>query len=72
MKQLNKTGKLSTSMVNTAILAIVLLTVLFQLYAQLVPEAQTAGDTLNAYISKNNFNMAEQEYHLEVCLQALE
>ena len=40
MKQLNKTGKLSTSMVNTAILAIVLLTVLFQLYAQLVPEAQ--------------------------------
>ena len=48
MKQLNKTGKLSTSMVNTAILAIVLLTVLFQLYAQLVPEAQTAGDTLNA------------------------
>ena len=48
MKRLNKTGKLSTSMVNTAILAIVLLTVLFQLYAQLVPEAQTAGNTLNA------------------------
>ena len=44
----NKTGKLSTAMLNTAILGIVLLVVLFQLYSDLVPEAQTAGDELNA------------------------
>lgn len=47
-KQIGKKGKLSTSVLNTAILAIVLITVLFQLYATLVPEAQTAGDDLNA------------------------
>ncbi len=39
---------LTTDTLNTAILAIVLLVVLFKLYAQLVPEAQTAGDELNA------------------------
>lgn len=39
---------LSTGMLNQAILAIVLLVVLFKLYAQLVPEAQTAGDELNS------------------------
>jgi hypothetical protein len=44
---LHKKGKLSVGVLNTAILAIVLLTVLFQLYANLVPEAQTAGNTLN-------------------------
>jgi len=43
-----KKGKIGTGMLNTAILGLVLVTVLFQLYAQLVPEAQTAGDTLNA------------------------
>jgi len=43
----SKKGKLSTSMLNTAILAIVLLVVLFQLYAALLPEAQTAGNSLN-------------------------
>jgi hypothetical protein len=43
----SKKGKLSTGMLNTAILAIVLLVVLFQLYAELIPEAQTAGDSLN-------------------------
>lgn len=49
MKMLkSKLGKLSTSTLNSAILGIVLLVVLFQLYAQLVPEAQAAGDTLNA------------------------
>ncbi len=42
----SKAGKLSTSTLNTAILAIILLVVLFQVYAELVPEAQTAGDTL--------------------------
>lgn len=44
----SKVGALTTSTLNTAILAIVLLVVLFQLYAELVPEAQAAGDTLNA------------------------
>jgi len=44
----SKSGKLSTSMLNDAILGIVLLVVIFKLYATLVPEAQTAGDELNA------------------------
>ncbi len=43
-----KAGRLSTGVINTAILAIVLLTVLFQLYADLVPTAQAAGDELNS------------------------
>jgi len=42
----SKSGKLSTGILNSAILAIVLLVVLFQLYSQLVPTAQTAGNTL--------------------------
>ena len=42
-----KAAGLTTSVLNTAILAIVLLVVLFQLYADLVPVAQDAGDTLN-------------------------
>jgi len=48
MKKLNKAGALGTSTLNTAILAIILLVVLFQIYANLVPTAQTAGNTLNA------------------------
>ena len=48
MRKLHKKGKLNTGVLNTAILAIILLVVLFQIYAELVPEAQTAGDTLNA------------------------
>lgn len=48
MRKLNKAGKMSTAILNTAILSFVLLVVLFQLYANLVPEAQSAGDTLNA------------------------
>jgi len=48
MKMLkSRKGKLSTGMLNSAILAIILLVVLFQLYAELLPEAQSAGDTLN-------------------------
>jgi len=43
----SKAGKLNSGMLNTAILGIVLLVVLFKLYAELVPEAQTAGDELN-------------------------
>lgn len=39
---------ISTNVLSTAILAIVLLVVLFQLYSDLVPEAQAAGDSLNA------------------------
>ena len=48
MRKMNRKGKLNTGVLNTAILAIILLVVLFQIYAELVPEAQTAGDTLNA------------------------
>ena len=48
MRKMHKKGKLGTSVLNTAILAIILLVVLFQIYAELVPEAQSAGDTLNA------------------------
>ncbi len=44
----SKKAALNTGVLNTAILGIVLLVVLFQLYANLVPEAQTAGNTLNA------------------------
>ncbi len=43
----SKKGELSTNVLNTAIVAIVLLVVLFLLYAELVPEAQSAGQTLN-------------------------
>jgi len=44
----SRKGALGTGMLGQAILGIVLLVVLFQLYAELVPEAQTAGDALNA------------------------
>lgn len=44
----SKAGVLSTSVLNTAILAIILLVILFQVYAELIPEAQAAGNTLNA------------------------
>ena len=56
MKALMKSnkGKLGTSMLNTAILAIVLLVVLFQLYAELIPEAQSAGDDLNTALAGSN------------------
>ena len=40
-------GKLNEGTLNTAIIAIVLLVVLFKLYAALVPEAQAAGNELN-------------------------
>jgi hypothetical protein len=42
-----KQGKIGSSMIEQAIMAIVLLVILFKLYAQLVPEAQSAGDELN-------------------------
>jgi len=43
----SRKGKLGTAMINQAILGIVMLVVLFKLYAELVPEAQDAGDDLN-------------------------
>ncbi len=43
----NKAGKLKTSTINTAILVIILIVIIFQVYASVVPEAQTAGDNLN-------------------------
>lgn len=45
---MDKKGKLGTGMLNDAILGIVLLVVVFTLYAALLPEAQTAGNSLNA------------------------
>ena len=43
----NKKGKISTGFVNTVILAIILITVLFQVYAEVIPEAQTASESMN-------------------------
>ncbi len=49
MKELmkNKKGQIS-SRVTSAVEAIILIVVLFLLFADLVPEAQTAGDSLNS------------------------
>ena len=45
---LGKKGKkLTTSVVQSAILGIVIIIILFGVYAAMVPEAQTAGDSLN-------------------------
>ena len=46
MKLIISKKGLNTNILNTAILAIVLLVVLFQLYSALIPEAQAAGDSL--------------------------
>ena len=43
----NKKGKLGVNTLNSAILVIVVLVVLFAAYAAIIPEAQTAGDSLN-------------------------
>ncbi len=43
----SKDGKLNQAVINTAILVIVLLVVLFQIYAAVIPEAQAAGNSLN-------------------------
>lgn len=47
MKLGKKGKKLTTSVVQSAILALVIIVVLFGVYAAMVPEAQTAGDSLN-------------------------
>lgn len=49
MFKLNKRAEgLGAGTLRTAIIAIVMLVVLFKLYAVLVPEAQAAGDELNS------------------------
>lgn len=47
MRNLHKKGQIA-SKVTESITAIILVVVLFLMFAQLVPEAQTAGNTLNA------------------------
>ena len=42
----SKAGKFSTGTITFAVMAIIIIVVLFSLYAALVPEAQTAGDSL--------------------------
>jgi hypothetical protein len=46
MQKLRKKGKLNEGSIDRAIMAIILIFILFKLYAILVPEAQTAGDEL--------------------------
>ena len=46
--KLRKKGALGTNILVSSITAIILVTVLFLVYAELVPEAQTAGNTLNS------------------------
>jgi len=45
--QKNKKGKIGMNFVNTVVLTIILITVLFQVYAEVIPEAQTGGDLMN-------------------------
>lgn len=47
MRNLHKKGQISGK-VTEAVTAIILVVVLFLMFAELVPEAQTAGNTLNA------------------------
>lgn len=46
MLKLKNKAQLKSNILQTAILGLVLLVVLFQLYSELVPEAQGAGNTL--------------------------
>ena len=43
----NKKGKIGMNFVNTVVLTIILITVLFQVYAEVIPEAQTASSGMN-------------------------
>ena len=45
--QKNKKGKIGMNFVNTVVLTIILITVLFQVYAEVIPEAQTASSGMN-------------------------
>ena len=44
---MDKRGTLNVGFIKGAIVAMILLVVLFQVYAQLIPTAQSAGDELN-------------------------
>ena len=46
--KMDNNGKISSSLINTAVMGIVLIVVLFTAYANIVPTAQDAGDSLNA------------------------
>lgn len=46
MFKLFKRGQLKSSIIITAVFAIVILVVLFNIYSELVPEAQASGDSL--------------------------
>lgn len=50
MRGINKdtSAKLTTGSINSIIITIVIIVVLFKAYALLIPEAQTAGDEMNA------------------------
>lgn len=52
IKKLNllksKAGTISPVVINTAIIALIVIVVLFLIYATVLPEAQTAGDSMNA------------------------
>lgn len=47
MRKINKKGQIA-SKVTEGVTAIILVVVLFLMFAELVPEAQTAGNTLNS------------------------
>lgn len=47
MFKLMKKKGMSTKIINTAIIGILLVVVLFKMYAVLIPEVQTAGNELN-------------------------
>lgn len=47
MKALMKKGGIGTGTISAAIMSLVLIVVLFLLYAELMPEAMDAGDDLN-------------------------
>ena len=44
----NKKGKFSVAIMNTIFLSIILIVVLFQVYAAVIPETQTGGDAMSS------------------------
>jgi len=60
---LNKKGQALSKGVNTAVIIIVSIVILFQLFASLVPEAQSAGDEFSDATrcgdSGGNFNVSQ-------------
>lgn len=43
----NNKGKISTNVISTLLLAIIIIIILFEVFAETVPEAQSAGDSMN-------------------------